>query len=148
KILQVTSTTQYPVLDGNLITNVNAVKLQARNVAATAPSANQVLRWNNSLAQWEPSNDTNGTVTNITTGTGLLGGPVTSTGTLSVDVGTGPSQIVQLTSGSQIPAVDGNLIANVNAVKLQTRNVANIAPGDKQVLAWNAASAAWEPVSA
>ena len=44
-----------------------------------------------------------GTVTNVTAGTGLLGGPITSTGSLSVNVGTGANQIVQLDGAGKIP---------------------------------------------
>src|SRR5262249_26956711 len=96
QILQLTTTAQAPGVDGNLLTNINAIKLQTRNVSSAAPTSNQVLRWNNSTTQWEPSNDTNGTVTNIATSTGILGGPISTSGTISIDVGTGANQIVQL----------------------------------------------------
>src|SRR5260370_14071289 len=43
----------YPAVDGNLISNINAVKLQARNISAAAPSDAQVLIYNNTTRNWE-----------------------------------------------------------------------------------------------
>lgn len=91
---------------------------------------------------------TSGTVTSFTTSTGLLGGPISTTGTISVDVGTAANKILQLTTTDQIPAVDGNLVTNVNAVKLQTRNVSAAAPIGGQVLGWNTTNSDWEPTFA
>ncbi len=225
KIVQLTSGAQYPAVDGNLITNVNAAHLQARPVAATAPTSGQVLTWNSTTSQWQPeansaasaitaltgdvtatgpgsvtatiANDavtsakinstgiavnrllvtdattgasvtyatcstngeflhwtasgwacttpTGGTVVNIATGNGLSGGPISVSGTIIVDTGVTANKIVQLTSGAQYPAVDGNLITNVNAVQLQARNVVATAPVNGQVLTWNNAESRWEP---
>ncbi|MGE3680652.1 MAG: hypothetical protein AB7G93_02925 [Bdellovibrionales bacterium] len=86
-----------------------------------------------------------GTVTHIGAGTGLSGGPVTSAGTLSVDVGTAAGQIVQMAAGDKLPAVDGSDLTNVNAVKLQARAIASTAPSDGEVLKWNSSTSVWEP---
>ncbi|WP_374075324.1 tail fiber domain-containing protein [Bdellovibrio bacteriovorus] len=55
------------------------------NIACTD---GQVMKWVTADSRWECANDTDtssgGTVTNITTGTGLSGGPITSTGTISL----------------------------------------------------------------
>ncbi|WP_413613227.1 beta strand repeat-containing protein [Bdellovibrio sp. HCB-110] len=55
------------------------------NVACTD---GQVMKWITANSRWECANDTDtssgGTVTNIATGTGLSGGPITSTGTISL----------------------------------------------------------------
>lgn len=64
-----------------------------------------------------------GSVTNITAGTGLNvgagpGGSISSTGTLNINVGTGANQILQLNGSSQIPAVDGSLLTNLNPANL------------------------------
>src|SRR4029079_18186842 len=139
---------QIPGVDGFLVTNVNAVKLQARNVSAAAPTAGQVLGYNITLGQWEPSSVTSGTVTTVNSGTGLTGGPITNNGTLNVDVGTTASKILQLNASAQIPAVDGFLVTNVNAVKLQSRNVSGAAPSGGQVLGYNSTSLQWEPSAA
>ncbi len=145
KIVQLTTGAQYPAVDGNLITNVNAVQLQARNVSSVAPTGGQVLAWNTTTSTWQPTTDGGGTVTNIATGTGLSGGPISTSGTINVDVGTTASKIVQLTVGAQYPAVDGNLITNVNAVQLQARNVSAVAPTGGQVLTWNSTTSLWQP---
>lgn len=88
-----------------------------------------------------------GTVTYVGSGSGLLGGPITVAGTLSVDLGTAANQVMQLTAAAKIPAVDGSLVSNVNAVKLQGRAVSSAAPSASQVIAWNNGSSQWEPVS-
>ncbi|KYG67637.1 hypothetical protein AZI85_16690 [Bdellovibrio bacteriovorus] len=53
-----------------------------------ACSDGQTLKWVNANLRWECANDVDtssgGTVTNIATGTGLSGGPITSTGTISL----------------------------------------------------------------
>ena len=62
-----------------------------------------------------------GTVTSIETGTGLTGGPITSTGTIALD-----ATIGQLT--------------NVNVTGAN-------APNDGQVLKWNQSASAWQPAT-
>lgn len=64
----------------------------------------QILKWNG--AAWAPSDESgsgDGTLTQINTGSGLIGGPITTTGTISIDVG-----------GIQ----DGHLAGNINPAKL------------------------------
>ncbi len=58
---------------------------------------------------------TSGTVTDVTAGVGLLGGTITSSGTIDVNVGVGANQIVQLDGSSRLPAVDGSLLTNLTA---------------------------------
>lgn len=55
-----------------------------------------------------------GNIISATIGTGLTD----TAGTLSVNVGTGANQIVQLNSSSKIPAIDGSLLTSVVAVSL------------------------------
>lgn len=54
----------------------------------TACTDGQVLKWVSANNRWECANDTDtssgGTVTNIATGTGLSGGPISTTGTISL----------------------------------------------------------------
>jgi hypothetical protein len=57
----------------------------------------------------------NGTVTSVASGTGLTGGPITTSGTLNVDVGTTANKIVQLDSSAKIPAIDGSQLTNLPA---------------------------------
>lgn len=56
-----------------------------------------------------------GTVTSVATGTGLTGGPITSSGTIAVDVGTTANKIVQLDGSARLPAVDGSQLTNLPA---------------------------------
>ena len=102
KIVQITSGGQYPQADGFLVTNVNAAKLQGRSVSASGPAGGQVLGWNGTTAVWEPvSAGGSGTVQNVVAGTGMQPNTITSSGTLSVDVGSTANKIVQMTVGGQ-----------------------------------------------
>ncbi|WP_409478070.1 beta strand repeat-containing protein [Pseudobdellovibrio sp. HCB154] len=86
-------TTKLPSMTGD-ITNVtgsgDVTVIRLRNVAVTAvtPSSGQVLAYNGSA--WTPTSVPAGvgTVTNVAAGTGLTGGSITSSGTLSVNFGT------------------------------------------------------------
>jgi hypothetical protein len=64
-----------------------------------------------------------GSVTSVTAGTGLKnstspGNPITTTGTLVVDMGTAANQVVQMGADTKLPAVDGSKLTNVAAVSL------------------------------
>ncbi len=63
---------------------------------------------------WVPAGGS-GTVTSVGAGTGLTGGPITTSGTLSVDVGTTANKIVQLDGTGKLPAVDGSQLTNLPA---------------------------------
>ena len=53
------------------------------NVSVGSPNTDELLKWNGN--SWVPGSVSGaGTVTNIATGTGLTGGPITSSGTVSV----------------------------------------------------------------
>ena len=120
KIVQFTSGGQYPAVDGALITNINATKLQSFAISTASPTNAQVLTWNNTTSIWQAlAPAISGTVTSVASGTGLTGGPITTVGTLNVDVGTSANKIIQLTVNAQYPAVDGFLITNLNTVSSQ-----------------------------
>jgi hypothetical protein len=76
KIVQLNGSAQLPAVDGSLLTNVNSTKLGGRSVASSAPASGQVLSWNVTNNDWEPS------VAGITTLTGDVTG--TSSGTSSL----------------------------------------------------------------
>ncbi|MEK2646675.1 tail fiber domain-containing protein [Bdellovibrio sp. BCCA] len=63
---------------------VSVNKIKGVDVDTTGLTSGQVLKYDGT--KWAPANDSNagGTVTNIATGTGLTGGPITSTGTISL----------------------------------------------------------------
>lgn len=98
-------------------------RISGRRVSTGSPSNGQVLRWNQSLSLWEPSAETPsnpGTVTSVATSGDFTGGPITTSGTLSltntgVTAGTYPKVTVtatgRVTAGgpllaSDIPALD------------------------------------------
>jgi len=66
------------------IASVTVNKIKGVDVDTTGLTSGQVLKYDGT--KWAPSADSNagGTVTNITTGTGLSGGPITSSGTISL----------------------------------------------------------------
>ena len=96
-----------------------AVQMVPYSVAAQtllAPSgaaAGDVLTWDGS-AWVADTPGAGGTVTEVATGNGLLGGPINSTGTIEVDVGTAAGKILQLDASARIPAVDGSLLTNID----------------------------------
>ncbi|UOF00917.1 tail fiber domain-containing protein [Bdellovibrio reynosensis] len=62
---------------------VSVNKIKGITVDTTGLTAGQTLKYDGS--KFAPANDNNtGTVTNVATGTGLSGGPITSTGTISL----------------------------------------------------------------
>ncbi|MBI3218321.1 MAG: tail fiber domain-containing protein [Bacteroidetes bacterium] len=75
-----------PALGGDISGSLGATsvdKLKGNDISATAPSNNQVLQFVGGV--WTPSTlAAGGTVTNVATGTGLTGGPVTNSGTISL----------------------------------------------------------------
>jgi len=88
------------------------VKLQGNNVSATAPIAGQVLSW--SGAAWIPAAvGGTGTVTSITAGTGLSGGTITTSGTISMpNVGTAGTY----GSATQVPVITTDAQGRVSSV--------------------------------
>ncbi len=145
----------------------------------TACTDGQVLKWVAANSRWECANDTDtdtssgGTVTNIATGTGLSGGPITSTGTISLANTTVTPAVYGSTTAVGTFTVDaqGRLTAASNAaiafpvttvagrtgaVTLDVGDVGNgagkyfvyrpnnTACTDGQVLKWVAANNRWE----
>ena len=56
--------------------------LQGYSVSSTTPSTGQVLQWNGSA--WTPTTNGSGTVTSVTAGNGLIGGAITTSGTIAL----------------------------------------------------------------
>jgi hypothetical protein len=71
----------------------SVVRIQGRSVASTAPTSGQVLAWNGTA--WTPTTTSGGTVTSITAGSGLSGGTITGSGTISANFGTSAGTITQ-----------------------------------------------------
>jgi hypothetical protein len=100
-------------------------KIQGTPVSSTAPASTQVLAFNGT--QWQPTTPTTGTVTNIVTGVGLTGGPITSTGTISIaNAGVTNSML----ANSAVTVTAGTGLSGGGAVSLggtTTLNLANTA---------------------
>jgi hypothetical protein len=54
-------------------------------------------------------------VTSVATGTGLTGGPITTSGTIAVDVGVTTGKIVQVAASNKLPVIDGSNLTNITA---------------------------------
>lgn len=115
---------------GGTWANPTVTRIRDVAVSATAPGPNQVLKYSSVTSSWEPATDSNsgGTVTAITPSTGLTatnlsGGAITTTSTLSVDVGTGPQKIVQLDGAGRLPAVDGSQLTNMPMIPFENVEV-------------------------
>ncbi|WP_374075323.1 tail fiber domain-containing protein [Bdellovibrio bacteriovorus] len=152
---------------------VSVNKIKGVDVDTTGLTSGQVLKYNGT--QWTPAADSNagGTVTNIATGTGLSGGPITSTGTISlantaVTAGSygSTTQVGTFTVDAQgrLTAASSSSIAfpvtsvasktgavsldygdiNSAASKYLTYRPNNVACADGQVIKWIAANSRWE----
>lgn len=72
-------------LSDGAVTDVKVTSVAPSKLTAAGATTGQVLKWNG--ANWVPQADNGGgagTVTSIATGGGLTGGPVTTTGTISI----------------------------------------------------------------
>lgn len=66
----------------------NANQLRGRSITTSTPSVGQILYWDGTSIIWKDTTVTGaggGTVTNVASGYGLLGGPITTIGTLRAD---------------------------------------------------------------
>lgn len=77
-------------------------------------TAGQVLHSNGTSTYWATDDNSGGTVTSVATGNGLTGGPVTTTGTISVQAGSG---IVSNATGVHVNAGNG-LVANATGIHM------------------------------
>ncbi len=105
-------------------TKIAASGVATANIADGAVSAakiaacgiNQILQYNGTA--WACTAPAVGSVTNVATGAGLTGGPIVTSGTIAVDVGTTANKILQLDSSAKISAVNGSLVTNITAANI------------------------------
>ncbi|AFY02863.1 putative cell wall surface anchor family protein [Bdellovibrio bacteriovorus str. Tiberius] len=116
----------------------------------TACTDGQVLKWINANSRWECANDTDtssgGTVTNIATGTGLTGGPITATGTIalantSVAAGSYTRASITVDAQGRLTAASSGAAINLTSDITGTLPIANGGTGATTALgAFNALS--------
>ncbi len=150
--------------------SLSTASIQGQPISTKSPSTDQVLKWDG--YKWAPGTDNTGsggggTVTEIKTGDGLTGGPITSSGTISIaDNGVslnkinssgasngqvptfnGSSLVWQTPSGSSLNGPAGGDLSgsypNPSVVKIQGRTVSQATPSADQVLKWNGSQ--WTP---
>ncbi len=136
-------------LSGGTITTTGTIGLDATihhlsDVVSTSPSNGQILQYSTSNSKWAPADlpsSGNGTVTEISTGTGLTGGPITTTGTISLDTtGVNPNAY---TSPSSVTVdsygrVTGIVAGTAGATQLnELSDVSVPSPSTNQVLTYN-----------
>ena len=98
--------------------------IQLADLGQNACGTGQVIKWNGSAWACAADNDTNsgGTVTQVSTGTGLTGGPITGSGTISL-------------------ADNGVTSGKIQDATIQLADLGQNACGTGQVIKWN--GAAW-----
>ncbi len=100
----------------------------AKTLVRMGATSGQVLTWNGT--QWAPASAGGsgiGTITNIATGTGLTGGPITATGTISIATGgVTTTQILDAT----IDNVDINSAAAIARSKLANGTASHVLVND------------------
>ena len=117
-----------PGLTGGPITGIGTINLAATNLLpTTACATNQIPKWNGSA--WTCSADANsgGTVTSVGSGTGLSGGPITSTGTLSIATG---YQLPQGCTNGQVAKSNGSNVWTCASDAIGTGTVTSITAGN------------------
>ena len=94
--------------NGQLYVNVqNGYELEElHNVAALSPLNNQVLKYRASDSLWHNATDTG--ITSLVTGSGLIGGTITTTGTIRADTGRATAQLI---TGASLNKVADSLAA-------------------------------------
>jgi hypothetical protein len=138
--------------------STNAVTLQGRALASTAPTNNQVVLYNAGGSTWQPAGlffnmlsgvatdaqlptpggDVSGTLEGLTV-SGLQGRPVSATAPLDLQ-----ALVYSVSAGKWQPANQTGSSSS-NATTLQGRNLAATAPTDGQALVWNNAGSTWQP---
>lgn len=122
--------------------------IQGRALMALSPSTGAILRFNSGTPAWETSTDQLGTaISQVSVGPGLLGGPITATGTISLNTGTGANQFVQLDGTARLPILDGSLVTNAVSSRLAGQSISTSAPGAGAILKWVQAFLQWRPIS-
>src|SRR2546426_127470 len=106
---------------GDVTLNVDTAQIQQRVAGTCAPSnAIQTVKTDGTVDCVSPGA---GTVTNVNTGAGLAGGPITTTGTISVAADGISSAMIQANAVTAVKIVDGAVSGGVGG-KIQDGTIA------------------------
>ncbi|WP_373998334.1 beta strand repeat-containing protein [Bdellovibrio bacteriovorus] len=128
------------------IGSVSVNRIKGVDVDTTGLTSGQILKYDGT--KWAPASDSNGggTVTNIATGTGLSGGPITGTGTISladtaVTAGSYTRANITVDAQGRLTAASSGSALNLGTEVTGTLPVANGGTGQTSALsAFNALS--------
>ncbi len=134
------------------VTDIKIASIAPSKLSAGGAATGQVLKWSGTNWTAQADNAGTGTITNIATGAGLTGGPITTSGTLSLaDNGVTTIKIIDgaVTSAKILDAsiatadLANNSVTDANVSSVSPAKLTASGATNGQVLKWNGAS--WVP---
>jgi trimeric autotransporter adhesin len=134
------------ILDGTITgTDIANTTITTNKLAGSGASNDQVLQWNGT--NWVPATlATAGSVTNIVTGAGLTGGPISTTGTIAIAPGGVDNTLLADNAVTSIKIADATITgADIANTTITSDKLAQSAATPGQVLKWDGTN--WLPAS-
>ena len=102
-------------------------KIQGVRVSGASPGPNMILKYNSGTQEWEPAPDTtSGTVTSVQTNNGLVGGPITTSGTIGIENG----GVLTVAHGGTGSSTKNFVDLTTNQTVAGTKNFTGVITGD------------------
>jgi hypothetical protein len=136
----------------NAVNDAKISSVSAGKLLQSGATTGQVLKWNGTAWIPEADNNSGGTVTQITAGTGLSGGSITSSGTIAVAAGGVTATELADNAVTSAKILDGTIVTNdIANTAVTDQKIASVSPAKilssgatpGQVLKWN--GTAWIP---